>query len=63
MDFRYWIGGKQNFRSPVNQAKHPTNRRLTYNKEKLPLAGSMWFEWMKADHKDDILTGAKKVAG
>lgn len=57
------IGGEQTFRSPTNQAKHPTNRKLTYNKEKHPLAGSMWFERMKADHKDDILVGAKKVAG
>lgn len=57
------IGGEQTFRSPVGQVKHPTNRKLTYNKEKHPLAGLYWFERMKADHKGDILKGAKKVAG
>lgn len=57
------IGGEQTYRSPANQAKQPTNRKLTYNKDKHPLAGSFWFERMKADHKKDILEGAKKVAG
>ncbi|MDO5558126.1 MAG: minor capsid protein [Oscillospiraceae bacterium] len=28
-----------------------------------PLRGRMWFERMKADHKDEILKGAKKAAG
>lgn len=43
--------------------KYPTSRKLQYNKEKNPQAGSFWFERMKADRKDDILKEAKQVAG
>lgn len=57
------IGGEQTFRSPPNQIKHPTGRKLTYSKARNPLAGAFWFERMKADHKDDILAGARKIAG
>lgn len=57
------IGGELTFRSPSGATKVPTGQKLTYNKEKHPLAGSFWFERMKADHKDDILKGARKVAG
>lgn len=57
------IGGEQTFRSPSGAKKVPTGQKLTYNKEVHPLAGSFWFDRMKADHKDDILEGAKKVAG
>lgn len=57
------IGGEKTFRSPAHQIKQPTNRKLTYNKEKHPLAGSFWFERMKADHAKDILEAAKKIAG
>lgn len=28
-----------------------------------PRRGGMWFERMKADHKDEIVRGAKKLAG
>lgn len=57
------IGGEQTFRSPSGHTKVPTGRPIQYSKEVHPLAGSFWFERMKADHKDDILDGAKKVAG
>ena len=57
------IGGEKTFRSPANAVKDPTGAMLQYNKEVHPLAGSRWFERMKADHLDDILQGAKKVAG
>lgn len=43
--------------------KSPTGRELKYNKSVNPKAGKKWFERMKADHKDEILEGAKKVAG
>lgn len=48
--------------SPPNQKKHLTGRALTYRKDPNPLAGSFWFERMKADHKDDILREAMSVA-
>lgn len=51
------------FRSPKGKKKLPTGRPLKYNTSKNPLAGKMWFERMKADHKEDILNGAKKIAG
>lgn len=57
------IGGEQTFRSPKGRKKMPTGRDLQYNKEVHPLAGPFWFERMMAGHKQDILTGAKKVAG
>lgn len=44
----YWLPPK----------KQPTGRPLTYSTERHPLAGKLWFERMKADHKDDILKGA-----
>lgn len=40
-----------------------TDRDLQYDKSKHPLAGKMWFERMKADKKEEILDGARKVAG
>lgn len=48
------------FRSPPQ--KSPTGRALQYSTEKNPLAGKMWFERMKADHKEDILRGAMQIA-
>lgn len=51
------------FYSPPNQKKHPTGRMMEYSQDVNPLAGSFWFERMKADHKEDILREAKKVAG
>ena len=40
-----------------------TDRDLVHDKSKHPMAGPFWFERMKADHKEDILEGARKVAG
>ena len=51
------------FFSPPGQKKHLTGRQLQFSKDLNPLAGSFWFERMKADHKDDILKEAKSVAG
>lgn len=42
--------------------KDSTGRPITYSTAKHPLAGKMWFERMKADHKDDILRGAQAIA-
>lgn len=57
------IGGELAFRSPPGQIKYPTGRPIQYSKEVHPMAGSRWLERMKADHADDILEGARKVAG
>lgn len=43
--------------------KSPTGRALKYNTSAHPLAGKRWFERMVADHKDEILNGARKIAG
>lgn len=56
------IGGEETFRSIPGQRKTPTGKKLQYNTEVHPQAGSFWFERMIADHKDDILSGAQKVA-
>lgn len=56
-------GEPTRFFSPPGQKKHPTGRKLQYSTDVNPLAGSFWFERMKADHKDDILREAKAVAG
>jgi hypothetical protein len=48
--------------SPKGKAKHPTGADIKY-KTKHPQAGKMWFERMKADHKDEILRGAAKLSG
>lgn len=48
----------------IGQApKQVTNRNLTFDQSKNPLAGAFWFERMKADHKNDILAGARRIAG
>lgn len=39
-----------------------TDKDLKYNKSGHPLAGKMWFERMKADHKKSILKGAQQIA-
>lgn len=45
----------------------PYARRMYYGKHYnfagAPMRGSYWFERMKADNKDTILRGAKRVAG
>lgn len=56
-------GTPTRFWSPPGQAKHPTGRQLEYNTEVNPLAGPFWFERMKADHTEDIVEEAKRVAG
>lgn len=40
-----------------------TDRDLVHNKSKHPMAGPFWFERMKADKKEEILEGARKIAG
>ncbi len=40
-----------------------TDKDLKHDKSKHPKAGPFWFERMKADHKENILNGARKVAG
>ena len=49
--------------SPPGQPKHPTGRQIQYKSDKNPLAGSFPFERMKADHLQDIIEEARKVAG
>lgn len=49
--------------SPPGRKKHPTGRPLQYSKDINPLAGSFWFERMKADHLQDIIKEAKSVVG
>lgn len=49
--------------SRPGEKKHPTGRQLQYNDDLNPLAGSFWFERMKADHLDDIVREASAVAG
>lgn len=56
-------GEPTHFFSPPGQKKHPTGRSLQYRTDINPLAGSYWFERMKADHAADILKEAKAVAG
>ena len=51
------------FFSPPGQKKHPTGRGMSYDTTVHPKAGKLWFERMKADHKDEILDGAAKIAG
>ena len=42
--------------------KYPTGKRLQYNTDKNPLAGSHWFDRAMADHKEDILKEAQDAA-
>lgn len=51
------------FFSPKGKSKHPTGKKLQYDKSKHPQAGPLWFERMKADRKDEILRGAAAIAG
>lgn len=41
--------------------KQLTDRDLTYHGA--PMRGKLWFERMKADHKQHILAGARRFAG
>lgn len=49
--------------SPPGKKKHPTGRALSYSMDVNPLAGSFWFERMKADHLQDIIEEAQKAVG
>ncbi len=49
--------------SPPGQKKHPTGRALQYSTDANPLAGSFWFERMKADRLPEIIEEVKDVAG
>lgn len=51
------------FFSPPGRKKHPTGRALQYATDVNPLAGSFWFERMKADRMQDIIQEAKDAAG
>lgn len=55
-------GNVLQWRSPQGQKKHPTGRKLKYKKSTNPEAGAFPFERMKADHLQDILEEARKVA-
>lgn len=55
-------GKPTRFFSPPGKKKHPTGKKLEYSKEKNPLAGSHWFERMKADHAEDIIREATEAA-
>ena len=44
------------------ESKILTDKNLTYNTSKHPLAGAFWFERMKADKKEKILRGAQQIA-
>jgi hypothetical protein len=45
------------------ESKVLTDKDLVHNKSQHPLAGPFWFERMKADKKEQILRGAREVAG
>ena len=48
--------------SPPGKKKHPTDKKLTYDKGQNANAGPFWVERMKADHMGDILDEARKCA-
>ena len=48
------------FFSRPGMPKHPTGQEMRYDTSRHPLAGKLWFERMKADHKDEILQGAQE---
>lgn len=56
-------GDPTGFFSPPGKKKSPTGRELQYNTDINPLAGSFWFERMKADHLNDIIREAKDATG
>lgn len=55
-------GNVLQWRSPPGQRKHPTGRSIQYKTDVNPLAGAFPFERMKADHMEDILEEARRVA-
>lgn len=48
--------------SPPGRKKHPTDKRLTYDKAQNDLAGPYWFERSKADNLNKWLDGARRAA-
>jgi len=48
--------------SPPGRKKQLTGRQLHYRQDMNPLAGAFWFERMKADHLQDIVKEAQRVA-
>lgn len=49
------------FFSPPGKKKHPTDKKLTYDKAQNPLAGPHWVERMKADRMRDIVREAQNL--
>lgn len=49
--------------SPKGMSKHPTGKKLKFDKSRHKMAGPFWFNRMKEDHKHGILAGAAKAAG
>ncbi|MDF2907574.1 MAG: Minor capsid [Herbinix sp.] len=47
----------------LGESKVLTDKDLEHNKSQHPMAGPFWFERMKADKKEQILRGAREVAG
>lgn len=47
--------------SPPGKRKHPTDKKLTYDKAQNPLAGPHWVERMKADRMKDIVKEAQNL--
>lgn len=60
--FKDGNGNIVEFRSRKDDHKQPTGRELQYSTDLNPLAGSFWFERMKADHLDDIIKEAQNAA-
>ena len=54
--------GNITWRSKPGSKKQPAGRELQYNTDLNPLAGSFWFERMKAGHLQDIIEEARNVA-
>lgn len=55
-------GEPTGFFSPPGRKKSPTGRPLQYSTDLNPLAGSYWFERMKADRMEDIVREAQDAA-
>jgi len=55
-------GTPTRFFSPPGRKKHPTGRELQYKTDVNPLAGSFWFERMKADRLQEIIKEAEDAA-
>lgn len=55
-------GNVEGFFSKKDVTKQPTGNKIKYKTTYNPLAGSFWFERMKADHMNDILALARRVA-